>query len=74
MILLRLPPLIKVSITDSHQGFIAQILAEDSSARVIASGDFNEFSFVKPIENFTAKSGLTDLDEVVGRPIEERYT
>ncbi|KAH8902119.1 endonuclease/Exonuclease/phosphatase [Coniochaeta sp. PMI_546] len=55
-------------------GFIAQILAEDPSARVIASGDFNEFSFVKPIENFTAKSGLTDLDEVVGRPIEERYT
>ncbi|KAB5543072.1 Endonuclease/exonuclease/phosphatase [Coniochaeta sp. 2T2.1] len=59
---------------DVTSAFIAQILAEDSSARVIASGDFNEFSFVKPIDTFTSKSGMTDLDEVVGRPIEERYT
>jgi hypothetical protein len=56
------------------QAFIAKILAEDPSARVIAAGDFNEFDFVKPIGDFTTKSSLTDLDEVVARPLEERYT
>lgn len=54
--------------------FIAKILAEDPAAAVIASGDFNEFSFVQPMNTFVAASGLTDLDEVVARPIEERYT
>jgi predicted extracellular nuclease len=54
--------------------FIAKILAEDPAAAVIASGDFNEFSFVQPLKTFVAASGLTDLDEVVARPIEERYT
>ncbi|KAJ9133442.1 Endonuclease/exonuclease/phosphatase-like protein [Pleurostoma richardsiae] len=54
--------------------FISQILAEDSSARVITSGDFNEFTFVEPMEVFASTSGLRDLDEVVGMASEERYT
>lgn len=59
---------------DVTSAFIANILAQDPSAAVIAAGDFNEFSFVQPIETFESKSGLTDLDEVVGRAVEERYT
>ncbi|KAF4929148.1 hypothetical protein CGCVW01_v001649 [Colletotrichum viniferum] len=54
--------------------FIAQILAEDPNARIITSGDFNEFTFVEPLTTFASKSGLLDLDEVVGIPVNERYT
>ncbi|KAF5509311.1 hypothetical protein CGCF413_v002351 [Colletotrichum fructicola] len=54
--------------------FIAQILAEDPNARIISSGDFNEFTFVEPLTTFASKSGLLDLDEVVGIPVNERYT
>ncbi|OLN85339.1 hypothetical protein CCHL11_04272 [Colletotrichum chlorophyti] len=54
--------------------FIAEILAADPNARVIASGDFNEFTFVEPLKTFTARSGLVDLDEAAGIPVEERYT
>ncbi|GJC96570.1 endonuclease/exonuclease/phosphatase [Colletotrichum higginsianum] len=54
--------------------FIAEILAADPNARIIAAGDFNEFAFVQPLKTFTATSGLIDLDEAVGIPVEERYT
>ncbi|WYZ37830.1 hypothetical protein EsH8_II_001336 [Colletotrichum jinshuiense] len=54
--------------------FIAEILAADPNARIIAAGDFNEFAFVEPLKVFASKSGLIDLDEAVGIPIEERYT
>ncbi|TDZ25438.1 hypothetical protein Cob_v001740 [Colletotrichum orbiculare MAFF 240422] len=54
--------------------FIGKILAADPNARVIASGDFNEFTFVEPLTTFAAKSGLIDLDEAVGIPVTERYT
>ncbi|KAF6819354.1 endonuclease exonuclease phosphatase family protein [Colletotrichum sojae] len=54
--------------------FIGQILAADPNARIIAGGDFNEFTFVEPLKVFTSKSGLVDLDEVVGIPPVERYT
>ncbi|KAK1772142.1 putative endonuclease [Phialemonium atrogriseum] len=54
--------------------FIAQILAEDPAARIIAAGDFNDFTFVQPMKTFAATSGLRDLDEVVNMPAEERYT
>lgn len=56
------------------QSFISQILALDPEAAIIAAGDFNEFAFVEPLTSFAAISGLTDLDEVVGTPVEERYT
>lgn len=44
------------------------------SARVIAAGDFNEFSFVEPLTVFASQSGLSNLDEVVSTPPAERYT
>jgi len=56
------------------QDFIAQILKKDANAKIISSGDFNEFSFVKPQEIFVSKSGLKDLDEVAGIAKLERYT
>ncbi|KAK0628757.1 Endonuclease/exonuclease/phosphatase-like protein [Bombardia bombarda] len=54
--------------------FIAQILAQDPRAHIISAGDFNEFTFVKPMQTYSSISGLKDLDEVVGLPVEERYT
>lgn len=56
------------------QDFIAEILALDPSAAVIAAGDFNEFTFVEPLLNFANISGLSELDEVIGTPLPERYT
>ncbi|KAF7174059.1 hypothetical protein CNMCM5623_006354 [Aspergillus felis] len=54
--------------------FTSSILAEDRSAKIIASGDFNEFTFAQPLETFLAESGLKDLDEVAGIATTERYT
>ncbi|KAL8914314.1 MAG: hypothetical protein Q9171_001034 [Xanthocarpia ochracea] len=54
--------------------FIAEILAQDSKAAVIAAGDFNEFKTVEPLERFVEISGLQDLDTVSGLPEVERYT
>ncbi|KAL8989816.1 MAG: hypothetical protein Q9177_001386 [Variospora cf. flavescens] len=54
--------------------FIAQILAQDRNAAVIAAGDFNEFTFVEPLERFVQISGLQDLDIVSDLPEVERYT
>ncbi|KAF9895284.1 hypothetical protein FE257_000188 [Aspergillus nanangensis] len=54
--------------------FTAAVLAEDEDAKVIVSGDFNEFAFVKPLKVFVAESGLQDLDEVAGIAKTERYT
>lgn len=49
-------------------------MALDPSAAIISSGDFNEFTFVKPLLNFANVSGLTELDEAVDTPLPERYT
>ncbi|KAI1171330.1 DNase I-like protein [Nemania sp. FL0916] len=54
--------------------FVADILAADPDALVLTIGDFNEFAFAAPIKTFAAVSGLKDLDEVVGIPVEERYS
>ena len=54
--------------------FIAQILAQDKKAAIVASGDFNEFATVEPLERFVQISGLRDLDVVSGLPEVERYT
>ncbi|GFF94304.1 hypothetical protein IFM53868_07500 [Aspergillus udagawae] len=54
--------------------FTSSILAEDCSAKIIVSGDFNEFTFAQPLETFLAESGLEDLDEVAGIATTERYT
>ncbi|KAI0137132.1 endonuclease/exonuclease/phosphatase family protein [Xylariales sp. AK1849] len=59
---------------EATAAFIADILAEDSNAKVIVAGDFNEYSVVKPIEDFLSLSGMKDLDVVAGIPVTERYT
>jgi predicted extracellular nuclease len=63
--------IIQANVTGS---FIAQILAVDKSAKVIAAGDFNEFTFVEPLEVFANVSGLQDLDVLFRVPTVERYT
>ncbi|KAF2836651.1 DNase I-like protein [Patellaria atrata CBS 101060] len=54
--------------------FISKILQQDRNAAIIAAGDFNEFTFVQPLETFTSVSGLRDLDVAAGVPPLERYT
>ncbi|KAL8718850.1 MAG: hypothetical protein Q9181_008142, partial [Wetmoreana brouardii] len=54
--------------------FIAQILAQDKNAAVIAAGDFNEYAFVEPLKRFVQITGLQNLDVVSGIPEVERYT
>ncbi|KAL4801998.1 Endonuclease/exonuclease/phosphatase [Aspergillus unguis] len=54
--------------------FITSILEEDSDAKILTTGDFNDFTFSPPLETFVEKSGLLDLDSVVGIPPVERYT
>ncbi|KAH0278064.1 DNase I-like protein, partial [Aureobasidium melanogenum] len=54
--------------------FVAKILAEDKKAKIIVAGDFNEFAFVQPLENFENVSNLRDLDEAANIPELERYT
>jgi hypothetical protein len=49
-------------------------MALDPSARIIAAGDFNEFSFVQPLKTFSAISKMVDIDEATNVPVEERYT
>lgn len=68
-------PLI-ISDRDLHiyQSFIASILREDRNAKIITSGDFNEFTFVAPLETFKSVSTLQDLDEVAGIEKTERYS
>ena len=62
---------IKANVTGSS---IAQILAGDENAAIIAAGDFHEFAFVQPLQRFVQTSGLQDLDVVGGVPELERYT
>ena len=50
------------------------MLYEDKNAKIIVAGDFNEFAFVQPLENFKDVSNLRDLDEAANVPELERYT
>ncbi|CAG8980448.1 hypothetical protein HYALB_00013642 [Hymenoscyphus albidus] len=54
--------------------FISSILAQDPDAKIISSGDFNEFTFVAPLRSFMERSGLEDLDEVAEIEKSERYS
>lgn len=54
--------------------FVKDILSKDKNARVITAGDFNEFTFVQPLEEYTKTSGLKDLDAVAKIDELERYT
>lgn len=57
-----------------NQEFVSQILALDRGARVITAGDFNEFSQVEPLQVFSARSGLVNLDDALDVAPAERYT
>jgi len=59
---------------NDYQSFIASILREDRNAKIITSGDFNEFTFVAPLETFKTVSTLQDLDEVARIEKTERYS
>lgn len=50
------------------------ILSKDKKAKVITAGDFNEFTFVQPLEQYVQISGLRDLDAEVKIDKLERYT
>ncbi|KAI9925635.1 hypothetical protein ASPWEDRAFT_41755 [Aspergillus wentii DTO 134E9] len=54
--------------------FTSTLLATSPDAKILISGDFNEFAFAPPLQTLQAKSGLKDLDDVVGTPSTERYT
>ncbi|KAI8941787.1 hypothetical protein NX059_002988 [Plenodomus lindquistii] len=54
--------------------FVKDILSKDKNARIITAGDFNEFAFVEPLEQYVQISGLKDLDAVVKIDELERYT
>ncbi|KAL4783456.1 Endonuclease/exonuclease/phosphatase [Aspergillus varians] len=54
--------------------FITELLTSDATAKVLITGDFNEFSFVSPLQTFVQRSGLRELDDTVGIPATERYT
>jgi predicted extracellular nuclease len=41
---------------------------------VITAGDFNEFSFVEPMEQYAQISGLRDLDAAANIKEADRYT
>jgi predicted extracellular nuclease len=46
----------------------------DPKARIVAAGDFNEFTQVEPMQTFLGKSGLIDLEEAIDMDPAERYT
>lgn len=50
------------------------ILAKDRNARILTAGDFNEFTSVEPLKQYTRISGLIDADAAAGIPENERYT
>jgi predicted extracellular nuclease len=54
--------------------FVTRILKQDANAKIIVSGDFNEFAFLEPMEKFKSVSGLYDLDDIVRSPEKERYS
>ncbi|CBX99304.1 hypothetical protein IAQ61_000562 [Plenodomus lingam] len=54
--------------------FVKEILTKDKNAHIITAGDFNEFAFVEPLEQYVNISGLQDLDAVAKLPELERYT
>ncbi|KAJ4364616.1 hypothetical protein N0V83_009212 [Neocucurbitaria cava] len=54
--------------------FVKNILSKDKDAKVITAGDFNEFTFVEPLEQYVKISGLKDLDAVASIDKLERYT
>jgi hypothetical protein len=53
---------------------VQDILSQDKNARVITAGDFNEFAFVEPLEQYVKIFGLKDADVEAKIDKLERYT
>lgn len=64
----------RISQANVTGSFIANILKVDRNASIITAGDFNEFAFVAPIQEFISISGLQDIDVAANVPEIERYT
>ncbi|KAL4862229.1 hypothetical protein BDV12DRAFT_207336 [Aspergillus spectabilis] len=64
----------RIAQADVVADFISTLLTTTPKAKILVTGDFNEFSFVSPLRTFVEKSGLRELDDVVGIPTTERYT
>jgi uncharacterized protein len=54
------------------RGFVDQILAVNSAAKVIVLGDLNDFDFAQTTTILTSGGALVDLPATL--PIAERYT
>jgi predicted extracellular nuclease len=73
----RFQPPVRVSETQRHaqativRDFVAGILAEDPTARVLVLGDINDFQFSRTVE-ILEEAGLTDLIRTL--PENERYS
>ncbi|KAF3358687.1 hypothetical protein VD0004_g3005 [Verticillium dahliae] len=59
--------------TGSIGAFIDTLYAKDPKARIVVSGDFNEFAFVAPMKLLTEKHKLTSLSKH-SLPATERYS
>ncbi|KAM0331632.1 hypothetical protein ACHAQA_003311 [Verticillium albo-atrum] len=59
--------------TGSIGAFIDTLYAEDPKARIIVSGDFNEFAFVAPMKLLSEKHKMTSLSKH-SLPATERYS
>ncbi|KAH6696816.1 endonuclease/exonuclease/phosphatase family protein [Plectosphaerella plurivora] len=58
--------------TEAIGAFVDSLIAQDPKARIIISGDFNEFAFVQPQKTLTGKHNLTELS-ALSLPETERY-
>ncbi|THV05257.1 DNase I-like protein [Dendrothele bispora CBS 962.96] len=69
----NLPVATRTTQVELAANFIKTVLDADSEANVILAGDFNEFSQTRSV--FASLNGvMTEIDEVAGIPLVERYT
>ena len=64
----------RLSQTQLIADFVNSIFEIDEHAKLIIAGDFNEFSFVEPLEQLVDETGLKEVDVVAKIPRNERYT
>lgn len=68
-----IPTSIQINLLMNTQNFTSALLTSSSSTKILISGDFNDFSFVKSLQTLVSNN-LYDLDDVVDTPSTERYT
>ncbi|KAL3477123.1 Endonuclease/exonuclease/phosphatase [Aspergillus californicus] len=54
--------------------FITSLLDKTPTAKILTTGDFNEFAFVNPLQTLVEETSLVEVDDVAGIPPTERYT